>query len=317
MIDKETIVDFEVLIDDFFINVNPETTLNPIDRKKVLSIINDFQDGKWRYNKFQSFIWDNIAETSLSYKDRTALISRSQSSLTEAAKKLRLTDLAKEQDGQGSELAEIVLYGIMKHHYNALPVVPKIFYKQNPQDNAKGADSVHIVVESDGSFSIWFGEAKFYNSIEDERLYKIVDSVENSLQTDKLEKENSIITSVTDLKLYLEHDPDLYARIMTFIKTGASIDNLKPILHIPILLLHECLITEKSNELTDEYREEIQKYHKERAESYFKKQIRKVGKSIFKYSEIHFHLILFPVPKKEPIIDTFVENVQHYKKQGN
>jgi len=313
---KKPIVEFEVIINDFFINVKPDSKLNLIDKKKVLSLINDFQDGNWRYSKFQAFIWDNIAETSLSYKDRMALINRSQSTLTEAAKKIRLTDLAKDQDGQGSELAEIVLYGIMKHYYNALPIVPKIFYKQNPQDNAKGTDSVHIVVDDSNSFSIWFGEAKFYNSIEDERLYTVVDSVEESLRSEKLEKENSIITSISDLKLYLGEDSDLYGNIISFIETGASIDQLKPILHIPILLLHECAITEKNTELTDEYRKAIIDYHKERAESYFKKQIRKVSKSIFKYSEIHFHLILFPVPKKEPIVAAFVENVQHYKKQG-
>ena len=81
----------------------------------------------------------------------------------------------------------------MKHHYNAIPVVPKIFYKQNVQDNAKGADSVHIVVDDKDDFTIWFGEAKFYNSIEDARLYEIISSVEASLNTDKLKKENSII----------------------------------------------------------------------------------------------------------------------------
>lgn len=310
------IVDFEILIDDFFLKVNAETKLSPIDKKKVLSVINDFQDGKWRYSKFQSFIWDNIAETSLSYKDRMALVDRSQSNLTLSAKKLRLTDLNKSQDSQGSELAEIVLYAIMKHHYKALPVVPKIFYKQNSQDNAKGADSVHIVVDDDDTFSLWFGEAKFYNSIEDDRISSIIDSVENALQSDKLEKENSIITSVSDLKMFLEKKLELYERILEFIKTGTSIDKIKPILHIPILLLHECPITQKSNELTDEYRKEIINYHKERAESYFGKQIKRVSESVFKYSEIHFHLILFPVPEKEPIINSFVENVQHYKKQG-
>lgn len=313
---RKTIVEFEVLVDDFFSLVNPDSKLTPVDRKKILSLVNDFQDGHWRYNKFQSFIWDNIAETSLSYRDRLALIDRSQSSLTEAAKRLRLTDLSKDQDGQGSELAEIVLYGIMKHHYKALPVVPKIFYKQNAQDNAKGADSVHIVIESENSFSLWLGEAKFYNSIEDDRLYSIVNSVENSLQTNKLEKENSIITGVSDLELFLKDRNDLYKSILSFIKTGASIDNLKPILHIPILILHECSITERCNELTDEYRNAIIELHKERAESYFKKQINKVGKSIFKYSEVHFHLILFPVPKKEPIVQSFVKNVSHYKDQA-
>lgn len=65
----------------------------------------------------------------------------------------------------------------MKDHYSALPIVPKIFYKQNKKDEAKGSDSVHIVIESRDSFSLWFGESKFYNSIENARLDKIISSV--------------------------------------------------------------------------------------------------------------------------------------------
>ena len=309
-------IEFDIIVDDHFLNVIDKTTVEPADNKKILSLINDFEDGDWMYSNFQDFIWDNIAETALSYKDRKALINKPQSVLKESAKKLRLTDLEKNQDGQGSELAEIVLYGIMKHHYNALPVVPKIFYKQNVQDNAKGADSVHVVLEDGDNFSIWFGEAKFYNSIEDERLYSIVDSVENSLRTDKLEKENTIITSVSDFAYYFAEDgTDLYNNISELLAPNNSIDHLKPKLHIPILLLHECEITGEQDCISQEYIDLIAQYHLDRAESYFKKQANRLKKSIFKYSEIHFHLILFPVPKKEPIIKKFVENVEHYKKQ--
>jgi len=178
-------IDFEIIVDEAFSNINTDNTLTAINNKSVLSMINDFEDGKWRYNKFQSFIWDNIAETSLSFKERESLINHSL--LTSAAQNLRLTD--KDDDiSRGSELAEIVLYGIMKYHYKALPVVPKIFYKQNAQDNAKGADSVHIVIENENDFSIWFGEAKFYNSIENARLGEIVQSVGNSLLTNKIKK---------------------------------------------------------------------------------------------------------------------------------
>jgi hypothetical protein len=76
----------------------------------------------------------------------------------------------------------------MRHKYDAIPVVPKIFYKQNSGDNAKGADSVHIVVNENGRFTLWFGEAKFYKSIEDARLPGIIKSIGNSLSTDKLKK---------------------------------------------------------------------------------------------------------------------------------
>lgn len=304
-------MDFEVLIDDFFINISNDEELKPTENKKVLSLINDFEDGDWRYSKFQSFIWDNIAETSLSLKERSSLIDQSHSMLVAAAKNLRLTD--KENDiGKGSELAEIVLYGIMKHHYKALPVVPKIFYKQNSQDNAKGADGVHIVV-TDDDFTLWFGEAKFYTSIEDARLSSIVQSVKNSLQTDKLKKENSIIASVSDIE-GLVNDQALLSKIKNALSNKASIDTLKPKIHIPILILYECNLTAECNATSDEYKESIRIRHKDRANAYFKKQINSMSKD-FGYGDIKFHIILFPVPSKKKIVDKFISNIEHYKEQ--
>ncbi|WP_248127474.1 HamA C-terminal domain-containing protein [Brucella pituitosa] len=130
--------------------------------ERLLSYVNDFEDGKWCYKDFQNFIWGNIAQTALSERERAALVDQGFTALLAAAKNLRLTD--NDKVGEGSEIAEIFLYGLMRAHFKALPVVPKIFYKQNSQDNAKGADSVHIVVDGN-DFTLWFGEAKFYNSI--------------------------------------------------------------------------------------------------------------------------------------------------------
>lgn len=308
-------LEFEILIDDLFANINTDGTLTPINNKRVISLVNDFENELWRFPKFQNFIWDNIAETALSYNERQRLVNKSQSILIEAAKNLRLTDKEKDETGQGSELAEIVLYGIMKNHLNALPVVPKIFYKQNVQDNAKGADSVHIVLEGTDDFSIWFGEAKFYNSIEDSRLNKIIESVENSLNVQKLKKENSIIVNVSDMNS-LEMDEALRTKIKNALSPSESIDALKPKLNIPILLLHECEITKKCKEMSDEYRAQIRDFHKQRAEAYFKKQIKKVG-GLHKYSDIKFHIILFPVSSKEKIVNSFISNVEHYKTQGD
>lgn len=306
---------FDILIDDFLYNYDLTGELGLCNTEKILSLTNDFENGKWRYSKFQNFIWDNIAETALSYRERESLINKHQSTLVESAKKLRLTDLAKDQTGQGSELAEIILYGIMKHYYNALPVVPKIFYKQNVQDNAKGSDSVHIVVESENDFSLWLGEAKFYNSIEDDRLGSIITSIENSLELEKLKKENSIITNLSDLDELLDRESAVYNGIMKLLAKESSIDDLKPRLHVPILLLYECPITIKFNELSDEYINEISEYHLDRVKSYFSKQLKKLKEKVHKYNSIHFHTILLPVPSKEAIIQSFVENVVHYKKQ--
>lgn len=303
-------VAFEILYDDSLAKITTFSQLNTLVNKHVMSFINDFEDTKWRYLKFQSYLWDNIALTALSERERAALVNQSYSSLVAAAQNLRLTD--DDKVGQGSEIAEVFLYGIMRHRFGALPVVPKIFYKQNTQDNAKGADSVHIVVK-DNDFTLWFGEAKFYNSISDARLDKIVESVINSLSTDKMKKENSIITSVSDMDR-LDIPPDLCARIKKALDNRESIDKLKPRIHIPILLLHECSITAKAQDISAAYKEEILSFHKDRAESYFRKQIEKSG-SIHKYNDINFHIILFPVPSKKIIVDAFMKAAAFYKGQ--
>lgn len=302
---------FDVLIDDALSNITSAEQLKGLVKKRVLSLVNDFEDASWRYPKFKNFLWDNIAQTALSQRERASLVNQNHSSLVAAAKNLRLTD--KDEVGQGSEIAEVFLYGIMRHQFRALPVVPKIFYKQNVQDNAKGADSVHIVVDGD-DFTLWFGEAKFYNSIEDYRLDAIVASVMASLSTDKLKKENAIITSVSDLD-GLQIDPTLCGNIRAALSNRESIDNLKSKIHIPILVLHECGDTAESKDLSDDYKAKIKLYHQSRAEAYFSKQMAKAT-NVHKYDEISFHIILFPVPNKKEIIDAFVKTVAFYKEQG-
>ena len=305
-------LNFDILINENFLSFNPDSDLEPVDNKNVLTLLNDFEDSKWRYKKFQNFVWDNIAETALSQNERDSLSDHSHSLLTAAASNLRLTDSSKDI-GKGSELAEIVLYGIMKHHYKALPVVPKIFYKQNVQDNAKGADSVHIVLDENKEITLWFGEAKFFSSIEDSRLLNVIKSVKNSLDTGKLKKENAIVTNIQDLKSLID-DEDLNNRIRDALNPKESIDKLKPKLHIPILLLHQCDHTCKATHINNEYREKIVNWHKSRAEAFFKKQIKHIG-NIVGYSDITFHLILFPVPVKTAIVDKFISTVEFYKEQ--
>ena len=294
---------FEVIVNDIFENLKLDATLTPTGNKKVLGLLNDYENGSWRFDKFQNFIWDNIKETALSHSERKALIDKGEGSvLSDAAKNLRLIETT---NARGSEIAEIALYGIMKKHYSALPIVPKIFYKQNKKDEAKGADSVHIVIESDDKFSLWFGESKFYNSIENARLDEIVKSVSDSISLDKLKKENSIITNLSDINDFEEISNDLREKIKASLAQDESIDKIKPILNIPILLLYECDETKKETSLTDDYKNKVIDIHKDRATAYFKKQIEKC-KSVHLYDKINFHIILFPIADKEKIVQTFI-----------
>jgi len=300
----------------------PDIDIEIIDGREVLSVANDFSDNKWQFQKFQKFIFNNIAQTALSKKERDNIIDDSYGTLIEAAKKLRLIDKRDEKnETEGSELAEIILYGIMNHYYKALPVVPKIFNKQNSKDNAKGADSVHIVQESKDEFSIWYGEAKFYNNIEDPRLYEIVNSVLNIFSDSAFNTENRILSNSNDLREYFKDNIDLYKNIINILDSDSPIDYVKARLNIPILLLHVCKITSNQKENSQEYIDKILDYQRERVQSFYKKLYTKAIKNndkvepIVNFDKIRFHFILFPVPDKKMIISNFLDEAEHFRKQ--
>lgn len=296
---------FFKVVDCKFVDINTTEELYPIDNKSVLGLANSFENGKWSYKKFHRFLWNNISQTALTKKERDKLFDEPATLLEKSAQKLRLTS-------DGGEIGEILLYAIMRNYYNAISAVPKLFYKQNDNDPAKGADTVHIVIESEDAFSLWFGEAKFYNSIEDARLYEITQSVFNSLESIQINKENSIITNIDEIENSNEISESLKQKIIEILDDDTSIDVIKPILHIPILLLYECEITAAATHYDQSYVNEITEYFKERANSYFKKQINKC-KNIDLYSAIHFHLIIFPVPNKAKIVSDFTEKANAYR----
>lgn len=300
------------MIDDAFMHFNPDrTNIRPDENNSLLSVVNGFEDGHWMKKNFQDFIFNNVALTALTANERAKIVDEQYTTLTEAAKHLRLID----DKGKGSEIAEIVLYGIMKHHFGALSVVPKIFYKQNDRDNAKGADSVHIVIDKDGEFQLWLGEAKFYSDIEDDRLYEPLNSVAQMLSTPIMKKEIGVMTSLNELDDQII-DKVLVAQIKDALSGGMSMDDIKPRIHVPILLLHQCDITAGTTAMDDNYKKTIINHHKGRAVSFFKKQINILG-GIFNYEKIQFHLILFPIPNKKEIVDWFMERAQKLKEDAD
>lgn len=306
-------IKFDVLINKAFTDICSITGLTHIGRKYVLTLLNDFEDGKWRYERFNDYIWDHIALTALSKQERDDLINDPRTQLRRSAKNLRLTD--NDERGKGSEIAEILLYGVMQDYYGALPVVPKIYHKQNVNDNAKGADSVHIVLTPDGKdFSLWFGEAKFYKSLSSDDLDTIVQSVLTSLDKDKIKKENSIITDLQDLDLF-DMPAETKRVIKEMLSQDISVDTIKARLHIPIMLLHQCRRTASVTEMSQNYRDILERKHIKKANEYFKKQIDTISSQVFRYDEISFHLILFPVPDKDEIVKLFMEDASIYRRE--
>lgn len=269
----------------------------------LLSLINDYEEGEWKFDKFNNYIMNTLAETALSKKEREALREEPYSLIKQSIANLN------QKEG---EVGEIFLYGIMKKYYNALPIVPKIFYKQNINDNAKGADSVHLTIENQ-ECHLWLGESKFYTDITD-AISKAIKSIKDLLVKDKLNKEKSIITNVNDLELYMEDKKDEISeenmnKIKKILRQETSIDELKNILHIPISIIYQCEITKQYNELSEEYKQEIAKFHQEKAKQAITKITNELN-TVHKVEKIKFHIILFPVPDKEKIQCNFTKKLE-------
>ncbi|WP_151828401.1 Hachiman antiphage defense system protein HamA, partial [Acinetobacter oleivorans] len=95
----------------------------------------------------------------------------------------------------------------------------------------------------------------------------------------------------------------------------SSIDNIKPLINVPIMVLHECEITNNTTIYNEEYCNKIKEMYSDKINSYFYKQYNKL-KDLHLYDNIKFHLILFPVPNKEQIIKKFVKAVEFYKDEA-
>ena len=104
----------------------------------------------------------------------------------------------------------------------------------------------------------------------------------------------------------------LRKKIKAALSSQMSIDHLKCRIHIPILIIHQCAETASCVSLSNAYKKAMIAHHTERAEAYFAKQISKSA-TVHKYDDIKFHIILFPVPDKKEIVDTFLGAVSFYK----
>lgn len=289
-------IDFEILFDNF---------IEFKDAYMLLSLINDFESGTWRTKKFTNFIFDHIAETALTYKEREALNEGASSILSRSIERMIMVKENKENKGYGGELGEAFLYGILKKYYNAFPINPKIFYKQNRYDNAKGADSVHITQDDEGKFHLWFGESKFYTQLSN-AIPKAIESVKDLFEDEKLRKEKSLITNLDELQQYATKnhlkDNEEYKKLEKILRYETSLDELKKILHIPISIIYECEITQKTQEISDKYKQEMETFHYQQAKEIQTKLDQELS-SIFGIEKVKFHIILFPIPNKSDILE--------------
>ena len=300
---------FNILVDDILKNLNLDIK-EYYEKFCLLSLINDYENGEWRINKFVNYLYDRVMEVGLSFEERKILSDSPMSMVKRAISKLKPNDIKK-----SGEIGEILLYGIMKDYYNALNVVPKIFHKTNRNTYVHGSDSVHITINN-GQINLWLGESKFYKDVE-KAVKNAIKSIKSILEDDKLKAEISIAYSSQDLNDMLKFniiDKNIYDNIKMMLNETNSLDEIKKQLHIPILILYECDITSLNNSINNDYKTNIIARHKKIVKKFFLDNFDFIEK-VYKGEEINFHLILFPVHSKEVISKFFFRKLEELEEK--
>lgn len=265
----------------------------------LTGLVSKFDKGEWSDAPFRMFVWRNLKTACLTPSESSVIVGDPDEKLRYAAMRLRRE--TPNSKSRGSEIAEICLYGILKEFYGCCVAISKIFHKQNRNDTVKGADSVHFRVDNDGRVSYWYGEAKFYKKITAKTIEVAVNSVADIFDEEKMAHENSLVVTSTDLGDSLCNN-SLADHIRQSFSDGLM-GALKRNLHVPILLLYEY----EAGHMPDEvlFREKIKEHQETLAKLYYAEHIQKLC-TLSYYSDIHFHLFLFPIPNKKKVVDLFV-----------
>lgn len=293
---------------------------NDFEYSSVLGISNKFINGIWSVDRFCEYLENKIILSALSHKEYESYIVELATLLRKAFERLRKVhkktlednkELTEEEITDG-EIGEVFLYGIMHDYYQAINLVPKIFYKQSTNDTVKGADSVHITLSND-EIGVWFGEAKFYTDI-DGAINKAIESVIKFLN-ESYDKEISISYDCLEKEQIKNRINDAYKySLLEYILKSENIDELKKYLHIPILILYEYGIIKSLKSIKELKDENIIDIFKNTSYKLLKKQAEELKKNnIFKYESIKFHVILLPYTDKKEIMYKFNNINYQYK----
>lgn len=185
------------------------------------------------------------------------------------------------------QFSELLLFNLLQHHFDALPVVRKMTITTNPQLERNGADAIHLGTSRDGDYIVYLGEAKTYPSGFKAAFKKAIGSIITAYNEHR-----------NELQLY-QYEPFLEENVKSLIK-----DYLKGRINLPVKLVVIICYCSKTTP-TKTSMEEYTKHYIDHVLG----ECKKIGDS--DYSNINagllseLHYIFFPVDELNNLLDDF------------
>jgi hypothetical protein len=254
-----------------------------------------FERGEWRRDDFVRHLFDYLLEFALKWTELKKINSATAARMIEDAARRVYED---DKYGQRGEFGELLLHAALRSHFDSEPALSKLFYKSGDNDTVKGFDCVHVVQGENGDLELWLGEAKFYQDI-GKAITAALDSLADLTETERLKREFVLIRGL------VEDDWPLAEQFRALTDERRTLDEVFPVLRIPVLLTYDSRAVANADAVTEEYeaalRAEVDRIHER-----FKSR-ENLPKDIF------VHLILVPLKDKVAFQKALHERLQGYQ----
>ncbi|CAM0556680.1 hypothetical protein EHLJMEHL_01768 [Vreelandella titanicae] len=187
------------------------------------------------------------------------------------------------------EFGELILHLILRDHFNTIPLLSKIYFKDSLGHTVHGFDCVHI---EPATKTLWLGESKLY--LDPKRgLSELIKDIEEHFKIDYLDSEFGLIAKKIKHFNNIPESDHWKNLLSSTMKLKEKLDEI----YIPLLCTYSCeLFTKYDDEGNPEFIEEyenkirgLQKYFEERNNHSLKSKLRII-------------IILLPVQCKKTLV---------------
>lgn len=251
----------------------------------LLGLCAGYELGQWRSTQFAKYLIRHLIEFIYPIEEWGAANSTTGVEMTARAAEAVYKTQKYENRG---EIGELILFAVLRAHYGSLPVVSKFFFKSAANDTVKGFDAVHFIEGEDG-LELWLGEVKFYTDAA-AAIRHVLEELGAHLEADYLRGEFTWIGNK------MRADSPHYEQIRRLLDDKTSLDQVFPVLHIPVLITYESQAIGAHNIVDDAYKEALEAELRRHFGSF---------RDRCAVQRVAVHLILVPLGDKRALQEAF------------
>jgi Cap4 SAVED domain len=256
----------------------------------LLGLCAGYESGSWRSEAFAKHLIRHLPQFFLPIEEWDNFnTATGVEQMARAARAIYTTD----QYHRRGEVGELILFSIMREHYDSEPLVAKFYFKSSANDTVKGFDAVHVVSGEEGP-ELWLGEVKFYTTIA-AAIRDVLTELMEHLETDFLREEFMWIEQK------MGDGTAHHAQIRRLLDDSTSLDEVFKVLHIPILLTYRSKTISAHSMADQSYIKEIAAELSNHFDSFRDKELPK---------HVHIHLVLVPLAGKAHLLHSFDERLK-------